>query len=96
MSIVSNKICINTLLMRGKFFLYSQVTSFKYRSNKCISSELVCDGEADCPESDDESECIGLIAPTKKKHIKYVAINIINILEAIHYTSLPDLRGPLV
>jgi len=42
------------------------------RSDKCISSELVCDGEADCPESDDENKCIGLITPARNKYIKYV------------------------
>lgn len=54
---------MNNLTKKG-FILISSVC----RSNKCISTELVCDGEKDCPESDDEAECIGLITPAGKKY----------------------------
>jgi len=57
---------------KSKFVRFYPYVMHVRRSNKCVSSELVCDGEADCPKSDDENECIGLIAPARKKYVKYV------------------------
>lgn len=63
--------------------LYASLTCarvYMCRSSKCISSEFVCDGEEDCPESDDEAECIGFITPAKKKYVYLLCIETADVI----------------
>lgn len=32
-----------------------------FRSDQCIPKEFLCDGDADCPNEEDEHYCLGIV-----------------------------------
>lgn len=33
-----------------------------FRSKRCVAPDMVCDGVPDCPEGEDEEQCMALVS----------------------------------